>query len=144
MVDPIFQILIISHSCSYQRMANKFAKILSFVTEKQPFNNWLHSKHQVRVNWYLHCTSIVAVSDALLHSLLASQRYSPASLLLIFVNTRSLTVNCIWLPTLIQDIIGWGVPVALHDRVILPPSVVVLLCIGSMAEGSVHVDKHKR
>ena len=89
---------------------------LSFINEKQPSDNWLHSKHKETVNWYLHCTSIVAVSDALPHALLASHLYSPAWLLLIFVKTRSLLSKRSPPSTLIQDTIGWGVPDALHDR----------------------------
>ena len=136
------QNLITSHSCFYERMANKFAEILSFVNEKRPSDNRLHLIHQDTFNSYLHCTSIVAVSDAFPHSLLASHLYSPASFLLMFVNTRSLTLKrSPPSATLIQDTIGWGVPDALHDRVTLPPSVMFSLCIGSTTDGTVHINK---
>ena len=138
------QNLITSRSCFYQRMAKKFTKISSCVNEKLPSDDWLHLMHRVRVNWYLQCTSIVAVSDALPHSLLASHLYSPASLLLISVSTRSLVLKRILLSTLTQDTIRGGVPDALHDRVTLLPSLMISFCIGCMAEGTVQVNKYKR
>jgi len=125
------QNLLTSSSGFYQRMAKKFTKMSSFVNEKQ-------SVHQVTVDWYSHCTSIVADSDALPHSLLASHLYSPDSLLLIFVSTRTLVLKRTWLLILIQDTISGGVPDALHDRVTLLPSEMVSFCIGCIAEGTVH------
>ena len=90
--------------------------------------------HVSRTVVNLHCTKIHAVSDALPHSLLASHLYSPASFLFMFVNPSSLESVRVWSSTLIQDTIDEGIPDALHDRVTLPPSVIVALCIGFIEE----------
>ena len=92
---------------------------------------------QLRCISHLHCTSMFAVSDALPQWLLTSHLYSPASALLMFVNTRALSWERIWPPALIQDTIGKGIPDALHGRVTLPPSDIAWLCIGCVAGGAV-------
>ena len=68
---------------------------------------------------YLHCTVILTPSTALPHSLLASHLYSPASLLLMLVNSSKLVLLRWPLATLIQNTVGWGVPDALQNRLVL-------------------------
>ena len=68
---------------------------------------------------YLHCTVILTASTALPHSLLASHLYSPASLLLMLVNSSTLLLVRWPLATLIQNTVGWGVPDALQNRLVL-------------------------
>ena len=79
---------------------------------------------------------MIAVSEALPHSLLASHLYSPASLLFIFVNINLLPMRRWPSLTLTQDTVGGGVPDAIQCRVTLPPSVIILFCIGWMDEGA--------
>ena len=87
---------------------------------------------------------MLAVSESLPHALLASHLYSPASLLLIFVNTNSLTLKRSPLLTLTQDTIGGDTPGALQCRVTLLPSVTVLFCTASMDEGTAGKKRQQR
>ena len=96
---------------------------------------------QIRIH-YSHCTSIVADFESLPHRLLASHLYSPASFLLIFVNTNSLLLVSSPPPTLIHDTDGEGMPDALQNRVTLPPSVSASFCIGWMDERTVNVENY--
>jgi len=79
---------------------------------------------------------MLAVSEALPHLLLASHLYSPASFLLIFVNTNTSLWVCEPPLTLIQDLVGEGIPEAEQSRVTLSPSVTVLFSIALMDEGT--------
>ena len=92
----------------------------------------------------LHSTSTLADSVALPHRLLASHLYSPASLLLIFVNTNSVPLVRWPLLTLIQDTDGEGMPDAIQERVTLPPSIIASSAIGWMDDGTVSKQTNKQ
>ena len=87
---------------------------------------------------------MLADSEALPHSLLASHLYSPASLLLIFVNTNASL--CVREPalTLIHNTVGRGIPEALQVRFTLSPSVTALFSIAWMDEGTAGKQRQQR
>ena len=82
---------------------------------------------------FLHCTSSEAALDvAFPMMLLATHRYSPLSVLLTFVISKSLLSDKILIlelllvsmgdPSLVHDIVGIGIPSALQDKVTSSPS----------------------
>ena len=79
---------------------------------------------------------MIAVSEALPPSLRASHLYSPASCLLIFVNTNLLLMRRWPSLTLTQDTVGGGIPDALQNSVTFLPSAITSFCIGWMDEGT--------
>ena len=90
----------------------------------------------------LHCTSIVADSEAFPHGFIASHLYSPASLLLIFLITNSVPFVRSPLLVLTQNTVGGGIPVAGHDKFKFSPSVITSLEIGVMNEGTERTAKN--
>ena len=66
----------------------------------------------------------------------AKHRYSPLSVLCTFVivncflSSENLILPLVFTrdPSLVHDIVGTGLPVALQDKVKLPPSVVITVC----------------
>ena len=96
-------------------------------------------QHVTKDNFYmfLHCTLIVAVFVALSHSLLASHLYLPSWVLLMCL-TSNMYLLWRWPPGLIQDTAGAGTPDTWHNRVTLPPSVILWSCdIWVIEEGTV-------
>ena len=91
---------------------------------------------QCLLKLYLHCTVTLTASDALSHSLLASHLYSPASLLLMLVNSSKLLLVRWPLATLIQNTVGWGVTDALQNTLALWLSIINWSSIDWMDAGT--------
>ena len=82
---------------------------------------------------YLHCTSSVAVLEVFPRLLFATHRYSPLSVLFPFVivncflSAENLNLELLVVSTgdspMVHDIVGFGFPVALHDKITSSPSV---------------------